>query len=381
MAKSKKQRVAFRKNRVNRPRPDDFTRSVDLTSADDSTSARIEDLPSNERFSGKGALTRNRTIMVETSTNADGQVVIDVDAAKCLRGRVITTIGQNSIVHADDGRTFECTTRRLLRTMSRDGRNIIVAGDFVLFEPQDERYGTVQRVEPRQATLARGSKRHEHVIVANVDQVVIVMSAAEPRLKPGLIDRFLISAAKGKSEALICINKIDLIDPVELQPLLGMYGRIGYRVVLCSAETGDGIDRFRELLKGRQSVVSGQSGVGKSSLLNVVEPGLKLDTGAVSSWTQKGRHTTRTAKLLPLSFGGWVVDTPGIRQLELWDVQPEEVEGYFIEFRPFVTYCQFPDCTHTHEANCRVKRAVSLGLISTTRYHSYMRILSGQEEV
>jgi ribosome biogenesis GTPase len=134
---------------------------------------------------------------------------------------------------------------------------------------------------------------------------------------------------------------------------------------------------LRQLLRGRQSVVAGQSGVGKSSLLNRADPKLHLQIGDVSSWTGKGRHTTRRAVLLPLDSGGWVVDTPGIRQMELWDVQPGEVEGYFVEFRPFVPRCKFPDCSHTHETGCGVIRAVERGLISRMRYESYLRIVSG----
>jgi ribosome biogenesis GTPase len=207
-----------------------------------------------------------------------------------------------------------------------------------------------------------------------------VMSAADPVLKPSLIDRFLISAAKGGAEALICINKADLIDPVQLQPTLGLYGQLGYQVVLTSAESGAGMTFLRNLLKGRQSVFAGQSGVGKSTLLNAIQPGLGQRTAEVSGWTQKGKHTTRRAVLIALEFGGWVVDTPGIRQLGLWDVIPEEVEGFFREFRPFVALCRFPDCSHTHETGCRVKRAVSDALITRSRYHSYLRIMSGQEE-
>jgi ribosome biogenesis GTPase len=373
-----KHRISFRKNRGNRTRHVDFTRDVDLASVDDEKTARVVDLPQTERLSGKGSLTRNRTVIAET--DEDGSLVLDVDVASCLRGRVLSPIGLNSLVQAEDGRRFECTVRRLVRTMARDGRNAIVAGDWVLFQPQAEGHGAIQRVEPRKTTLARGSKRHEHVIVANVDQIVIVVSASEPPLKPSLVDRFMISAAKGGAGILVCINKADLVNPAELQMLVGIYGRIGCQVVLISAATGAGMDRLRTLLRDRQSVFTGQSGVGKSSLLNVIQPGLARPTAEVSSWTQKGRHTTRTAVLVPLASGGWVVDTPGIRQMELWDVLPEEVEGYFVEFRPFISYCQFPDCSHTHEKICRVKQAVRKGLISAARYESYLKILSGQDE-
>jgi ribosome biogenesis GTPase len=148
--------------------------------------------------------------------------------------------------------------------------------------------------------------------------------------------------------------------------------------VLASSISSHGIARLRGLLKDRETVFTGQSGVGKSSLLNTLQPGLARQTSAVSSWTQKGRHTTRRAELLELEQGGWVVDTPGMRQFELWDVLPEEVEGYFVEFRPFVAMCKFPDCTHTHEENCGVKRAVLRQLISKRRYESYLKVIYGE---
>lgn len=376
-----KQRVAFRKNRGKRSRSDnDLTReSSGIADADDAQGARVEDLPSAERLSGKGDLTRSRTV-VGDADGESGEFQIDVDQANCRQGRVLSATGLNSIVQTEQGQQYDCTVRRVVRTMSREARSAVVAGDIVLFQKIDDQYGVIERVEPRRSTLSRGSKRHEHVIVSNVDQVVIVMSAADPVLKPSLIDRFLISAAKGGADALICINKADLIDPVQLQPTLGLYGQLGYQVVLTSAETGAGMTFLRNLLKGRQSVFAGQSGVGKSTLLNAIQPGLGQRTAEVSGWTQKGKHTTRRAVLIALEFGGWVVDTPGIRQLGLWDVIPEEVEGFFREFRPFVALCRFPDCSHTHETGCCVKRAVSDALITRSRYHSYLRIMSGQAE-
>jgi ribosome biogenesis GTPase len=176
---------------------------------------------------------------------------------------------------------------------------------------------------------------------------------------------------------VICINKIDLVEPAELMPLVGVYAQLGYEVLLVSATTGTGVESLRERLAGEESVVTGQSGVGKSSLLNAVEPGLHLRVQTVSEETQKGRHTTTTAELIPLSFGGYVVDTPGIRQFQLWDVIPEEVAGFFRDLRPYVSGCRFPNCTHTHEDDCAVKDAVADGWIDARRYESYVQIRSG----
>jgi ribosome biogenesis GTPase len=216
--------------------------------------------------------------------------------------------------------------------------------------------------------------------VANVDQLAIVMSLVEPDLKVHLIDRYVASAAKGGLAPVLCLNKADLVDPADLQPLVGAFSQLGIPTVLTSARTGLGVGRLRELLRGRATVFSGQSGVGKSSLLNAVEPELGLRVREVSESTQKGRHTTTTAELIRLGSGGWVVDTPGVRQLQLWDTRPEEVEGYFSDLRPFVPLCAFPDCTHTHEANCAVKAAVARRMISERRYQSYLGLFHGVAE-
>jgi ribosome biogenesis GTPase len=238
----------------------------------------------------------------------------------------------------------------------------------------------IERVEPRRGVLTRASRRREHVVVANVDQLVIVMSLVQPDLKPHLIDRYIAVAQTGGLAPILCLNKADLTDPVSLQPLIGAYSQLGVPTVLTSARTGLGIGRLRELLRDRATVFSGQSGVGKTSLLNAVQPGLALRVKAVSGVNQKGRHTTTTAELIRLESGGWVVDTPGVRQLQLWDVRPGEVEGFFPEFRPFVPLCKFPDCTHTHEDGCAVKAAVARRLVPDRRYHSYLGLFHGVDE-
>jgi ribosome biogenesis GTPase len=228
--------------------------------------------------------------------------------------------------------------------------------------------------------LTRASRGREHVLVANVDQVVIVMSLVEPDLKPHLIDRYLASAEQGGIKPIVCLNKADLVDPTPVQSLIGLYSQLGILTLLTSAETGQGMERLRERLKDRQTVFAGQSGVGKSSLLNVIQPGLGLRVREVSETTRKGRHTTTTAQLLRLDIGGWVVDTPGIRQFRLWDLAPGEAEGFFPEMRPFVPLCAFPDCTHTHEERCGVKKGVRLGWISAQRYTSYLGLYEGSAE-
>ncbi len=409
MAKKKKVRVDLRKNRSKPPRPRQWTRGYqEYGFTEEATS-------SAERVRAKGELSRRRTIIQE-DTGATGQEPAEmpaVDAAACLPGRVLRVHGLYSIVETDDGRQYRCAVRRLLRTLATDERNIVTTGDRVWIrsapgaaeEPSGMesgsgsgsgaapvpdplplpdsslsplREGMIERVEPRHGLLTRASRGREHVLVANVDQVVFVVSLVEPELKPHLIDRYLASAAQGGIQPILCLNKADLVDPARYQPLVGLYSQLGVPTLLTSATTGAGMAILRERLRGRQTVFSGQSGVGKSSLLNAIQPGLGLRVREVSDATQKGKHTTTTAELIRLDLGGWVVDTPGVRQFQLWDLIPEEVEGFFPEFRPFVPLCAYPDCTHTHEDRCAVQRAVSRRQISGSRYHSYLGMFHGE---
>jgi ribosome biogenesis GTPase len=365
----RKIRTEFRKHHESRTRQRDLRREVAREGFEDETTQ-------GERVTGKGKLTRKRTVIGDvTADEAAGfSVQLEIDESICRKGRVLCVYGLTSLVEAEDGQLYRCAVRRLLKTLSTDQRHIVAAGDRVWFRPERQGEGFVERVEPRRGLLCRTSKGRRHVIVANVDQLLIVTSAAEPALKPNLIDRFLVTAEKAKIRPVICINKVDLADPADLQPLAGVYGQMGYEVLLTSASTGCGIHRLRWLVQGRQSVLAGQSGVGKSSLLNAIDPALGLRVRAVSEENQKGRHTTTTARLIPLGAGGYIVDTPGIRQLELWDVIPEEVAGFFRDLRPFVNFCRYPDCTHMHEADCAVKDAVADGRLDARRYESYCQI-------
>jgi ribosome biogenesis GTPase len=359
----KKIRVELRRNRTKPPRENDLTRQFHDNSTDD--------VANSERVRAKGDISRRRTIVV----GQDNDTMPDAEG--CLPGRVMRVHGLHSSVRLNDGREVRCTVRRVLKSLVTDERSIVTTGDRVWVKLETATEGTVERVDPRHGVLTRSSRRREHVLVSNVDQLVIVMALVQPDLKPHLIDRYIAAAHKGGLTPILALNKADLVNPVELQPLVGAYSQLGVETLLTSATTGLGIERLRGLLTQRSTVFSGQSGVGKSSLLNAIQPGLSLRVREVSDVNEKGQHTTTTAELIPLAFGGWVVDTPGVRQLQLWDTQAEEIEGYFSEFRPFVPLCKFPDCTHTHETGCAVKGAVRRKFISERRYLSYLGLFNG----
>jgi ribosome biogenesis GTPase len=264
----------------------------------------------------------------------------------------------------------------VLRTLATEQRHPVAAGDWVCATGTGDG-GVIQSVEPRRNSLCRSSRGRRHVIVANVDQVVIVGSAAMPDLKPGLIDRLVVAAESSDIRPIICINKADLVDTAALVPLAGVYARMGYPVILCSTVTGMGIPRLRYEVAGSVTAIVGQSGVGKSSILNALEPSLALPVAEVSRDNEKGRHTTTTARLIPHSGGGTFVDTPGVRQFQLWEIVPAEVPAAFRDLRPLANHCRFPDCSHSHEAGCAVKHAVADGLLDTRRWESCRHLASG----
>jgi ribosome biogenesis GTPase len=371
MSKPRKVRASLRKNRSSRRRGGDLTRAI---SHDPEAAA---DFASSERLSGKGDLTRKRTILVHEAGAGEG-FTIAPSAASASVGQVMHVHGLESFVRGDDGRIVRCTTRRLLRTLSTEQRHPVVAGDRVRFR-EDAGGGVIESIEPRRTALCRASRGRRHTIAANVDQVVIVGSAAMPDLKPALLDRLIVAAESAGIRPIICINKIDLVDAAGLVPLAGVFARMGYATVLCSTVTGLGLARLRHELRGRLTAIVGQSGVGKSSLLNALCPGLDLRVADVSRENEKGRHTTTTARVIPHSWNGAFVDTPGVRQFQLWQFVPAEVPAAFRDLRPLANLCRFPDCSHTHEVGCAVKHAVADGLLDTRRWESCCHLAAGDE--
>ncbi|MBN1247285.1 MAG: ribosome small subunit-dependent GTPase A [Anaerolineae bacterium] len=257
----------------------------------------------------------------------------------------------------------------------------VAVGDWVAFVERDHGTGLIKDVLPRKSQVSRlapGPVPLEQVLVANVDQMVIVMAAARPKPKWHLLDRYLVTAEAAEVPAIVCITKVDLVEAGDLAPTVDLYRDLGYPVLLTSAVDGTGIETAQAVFEGRLSVLLGKSGVGKSSLLNALEPGLGLRVRAVGSGKiGKGRHTTTHLELVPLSNGGGVVDTPGMRELALWEARPADLPWFFPEFRPYLGTCRFgASCVHDHEPGCTVKDAVDDGTISPARYESYLKLMA-----
>lgn len=273
-----------------------------------------------------------------------------------------------------------CQLRGRLKQGRREG-DLVAVGDRVRITVLPDGSGVIEDVEPRVRAIVRLDPRpqgvYQQILLANVDQAVFVFACAHPNPKLRMLDRFLVVAEKQRIPPLIVANKIDTVD--DPQAIFGLYESIGYRVIYSSTKTGVGVDEIRSALVGKLSALAGPSGVGKSSLLNVIQPGLDLDAREISTAMNKGKHTTVVRQLIPVVGGGYVADTPGWKSLALWDTEPEEMDAYFREIAPLVADCQFSDCTHTHEPGCAVQSALKAGKIHAERYDSYLRLRAGQE--
>ncbi len=306
------------------------------------------------------------------------------------QGRVIRArTGFYDVQHGE--LVLRCTLRGTLKRKRRSetGRRLyadpVAVGDQVIFTQLDSEEGVVEEILPRQTKFSRQyAGKHEEIeqiIVANADQVVAVVSTRMPPLNFRTLDRFLILAEAGDMAAVICLNKMDLVDSVQRDQLLStfkIYQKLGYQVLYTSINTPISLESLQDALIDKFSVIVGASGVGKSSLLNAIQPNLKLRTAEVGEKTRKGRHTTTLVELFTLEIGGEVADTPGIREVGLWGVDTENLELYFPEMEPFLSTCRYNDCAHVKESDCAIQSAVEAGDIHPERYRSYVVLKTGE---
>lgn len=319
--------------------------------------------------------------------------------ARTVAGVVVRARGHHYDVATEGGEVVSCRVRgRLLQERTKD-LTLLAVGDRVEVVLEGKKKGLIDSVEERDSALSRqmpGTNRpSEDVIVANPDQVLIVFSVQDPEPHLRMLDRFLVIAESNELPAVIVANKIDLTGMDRARQTFQLYEGLGYPLLYVSATDGvefdpnldsanpsslGSLDQLRRLLTDKLTVVSGPSGVGKSALINALHPRLNLRVGELRSFEGKGRHTTRSAQLFPLPFGEttFVADTPGIRELGLYEIDPGSLSFFFVDLKPFVNDCHFPNCTHDHEPNCAVRQAVSDGMVSPDRYDSYVRLLNGE---
>ena len=305
---------------------------------------------------------------------------------KALQGQVLGISSEWIKVFASPD-TYRCQLRGLLKKERSCNKNLITIGDFVYFEPHNTDEGVIVHIAPRRSILSRADnllRKKEQLIAANIDQVLIIASIGEPPLKPFLIDRYLIAAQKGGMQPLIIINKVDLFSDYPEEKDLAMacreaYLALGIPCLFVSTKTHEGLIALQEHMTAKSSVFSGQSGTGKSSLINALTTS-SLKTGFLTEKTQKGAHTTTCATCIPLPQGGLCIDTPGIRSFGLWDVNAKDLALYFSDIALFASSCKFPGCKHRTEPECAVQEAVQQGKLSFLRFHSYQTLLDSLNE-
>ncbi len=296
-----------------------------------------------------------------------------------LQGLIIKA--QSGFFTVETGQGFTVCQLRGKLKQGRATGDIAAIGDRVHITVLPDGSGVIEEVEGRERAIVRLDPRpqgeYQQVLLANPDQAVFIFACAHPHPKLKMLDRYLVIAEKQKVPPLIVANKTDLVE--DASAIFGVYKSIGYHVLYTSTKLNAGLEELKEVLTGKVSAFAGPSGVGKSSLLNAIQPGLGLAVNEISTAMNKGKHTTVTRQMFPLVGGGYVADTPGWKSLALWDTEPEEMDAYFPELRDLVPHCQFSDCTHTHEPGCAVRSALDEGKIHRERYDSYLRLRTGKD--
>jgi ribosome biogenesis GTPase len=301
-------------------------------------------------------------------------------------GLVLKTTGSRYTIRDENGTTYSCTIRGKLRLKGITTTNPITVGDMVDFDVDESNSGTISGVHDRKNYIIRRStnlSRESHIIAANLDQTLLIVTVDFPETQLAFIDRYLVTAEAYSIPAVLVFNKTDLYQDElyeKLNHYISIYSKIGYRCLLVSAETGQNLQHLKDVLAGKLSLISGNSGVGKSTLINKIEPSLNLKTEQISSYHLMGKHTTTFSEMFELSFGGFIIDTPGIKGFGLVDIDKDELYHFFPEIFKISNECRFYNCTHIHEPGCAVIQAVDNGTISPSRYLSYLSIHDDDNE-
>jgi len=301
-------------------------------------------------------------------------------------GLVLKTTGSRYSIRDESGNVFSCTIRGKLRLKGLKTTNPITVGDVVDFEIDDSGSGTISGIHERKNYIIRRStnlSRESHIIAANLDQTLLIVTVVLPETQLAFIDRYLVTAEAYSIPSILVFNKIDIYNDEinnKLNEYIAIYSKIGYKCIKVSAETGENLSDLKSILKRKVSLISGNSGVGKSTLINRIEPNLNLRTEEISSYHLTGKHTTTFSEMFELSIGGFIIDTPGIKGFGLIDISKEELYHFFPEIFSHSKDCRFYNCTHTHEPGCAVIQAVNDGEISPSRYINYLGIYEDEND-